>query len=247
MNIRDTIAKNIALMLHDGDFVNLGVGIPTLVGKYIPEGVEVILHGENGAAGLGAELDPKGLYDNEETLLHWRENHRGFIPNALKGHKDLANAGGNHTELIQGAACFDSLISFAIARGGHLAMTVLGGMQVDEHGNLANWKIPGKRESGMGGAMDLVAGAKKVTVAMEHCAKGGTHKLLSSCTLPLTGAHVVDYVVTELCILRLNDKGNTPGFEVIAMAPGLSREELQAKTGAPLKFAESVAEMAVIE
>ena len=243
MSTRDIIAKNIACMLHDGDFVNLGVGIPTLVGKYIPEGIEVILHGENGAAGLGAELEPTGLYDDGETLLRWRENHRGIIPNALKGHKDLANAGGNHTELIPGAACFDSLVSFAIARGGHLDMTVLGGMQVDEHGNLANWKIPGKRESGMGGAMDLVAGTKKVIVAMEHCAKNGSAKLLRQCTLPLTGEHVVDYVVTELCILRLTDKGRTPGFEVTAMAPGISREELQRKTDSQLRFAESISEM----
>ena len=240
MSTRDIIAKNIAAMLHDGDFVNLGVGIPTLVGKYIPEGISVILHGENGSAGLGAELDPEGLYDNEETLLAWRKAHQGIIPNPLKGHKDLANAGGNHTELIPGAACFDSLVSFAIARGGHLDMTVLGGMQVDEEGNLANWKIPGKRESGMGGAMDLVAGTKQVIVAMEHCAKGGTPKLLKRCTLPLTGAHVVDYVVTELCILRLTDKGHIPGFEVIAMAPSLSREELQSKTDAPLHFAEKI-------
>ena len=245
MSTREIIAKNIAGMLHDGDFVNLGVGIPTLVGKYIPEGIEVVLHGENGAAGLGAELDPAGLYDNAETLFHWRTNHRGIIPGALKGHKDLANAGGNHTELIPGAACFDSLVSFAIARGGHLDMTVLGGMQVDEQGNLANWKIPGKRESGMGGAMDLVAGTKKVIVAMEHCAKDGSPKLLKECTLPLTGAHVVDYVVTELCVLRLTDKGRVPGFEVTAMAPGVSRETLQAKTGAPLQFAENIAEMVI--
>ena len=230
MSARDIIAKNIALMLHDGDFVNLGVGIPTLVGKYIPEGVEVILHGENGAAGLGAELDPEGLYDNGETLLLWRENHRGILPNALSGHKDLANAGGN-------------LVSFAIARGGHLDMTVLGGMQVDEEGNLANWKIPGKRESGMGGAMDLVAGTKKVIVAMEHCAKDGSPKILSRCTLPLTGAHVVDYVVTELCVLKLNDKGQLPGFEVISIMPGISREELQDKTGAVLHFSQTVSEM----
>ena len=243
MSTRDIIAKNIALMLHDGDFVNLGVGIPTLVGKYIPDGVEVILHGENGAAGLGAELDPEGLYDNGETLLSWRENHRGIRPDALEGHKDLANAGGNQTKLVSGAACFDSLISFAIARGGHLDMTVLGGMQVDEEGNLANWKIPGKRESGMGGAMDLVAGTKKVIVAMEHCAKNGSSKLLRHCSLPLTGAHVVDYVVTELCILRLTEKGLKPGFEVIAMAPCLTREELQSKTEAPLNFAENITEM----
>ncbi len=245
MSTRDIIAKNIAAMLNDGDFVNLGVGIPTLVGKYVPKGVEVILHGENGSAGLGAELEWEGLYDDGDTLLEWRRNHRGLIPDGMNGHKDLMNAGGNHTKLIPGAACFDSLISFAIARGGHLDVTVLGGMQVDEQGNLANWKIPGKRESGMGGAMDLVAGTKKVIVAMEHCAKDGTAKLLTSCTLPLTGAHVVDCVVTELCILKLTDKGRTPGFTVTAMAPGITREELQERTGAPLRFAETVEVMTV--
>jgi len=116
-------------------------------------------------------------------------------------------------------------------------------MQVDEEGNLANWKIPGKRESGMGGAMDLVAGTKKVIVAMEHCAKDGSPKILSRCTLPLTGAHVVDYVVTELCVLKLNDKGQLPGFEVISIMPGISREELQDKTGAVLHFSQTVSEM----
>jgi len=122
MSARDIIAKNIALMLHDGDFVNLGVGIPTLVGKYIPEGVEVILHGENGAAGLGAELDPEGLYDNGETLLLWRENHRGILPNALSGHKDLANAGGNQTCLFcnreRRPSGYDCFRRYAGGRGG---------------------------------------------------------------------------------------------------------------------------------
>lgn len=245
MSSRDIIAKNIAAMLNDGDFVNLGVGIPTLVGKYLPEGVEVILHGENGTAGLGAELEWAGLYDDEATLLDWRKQHRGMIPDALEGHKDLVNAGGNHTKLISGAACFDSLISFAIARGGHLDVTVLGGMQVDEHGNLANWKIPGKRESGMGGAMDLVAGTKKVIVAMEHCARDGSPKILQRCSLPLTGSNVVDCVVTELCILKLTDKGQVPGFEVTAMAKGLTRQELQRYTEAKLVFSESISEMLI--
>lgn len=229
---REIIAMNVAQMIEDGDFVNLGIGIPTLVGNYLPKDKHVIFHSENGAAGLDHELPSKGLYDGPETLLEWRRSKRGIIPTPLRGHKDLINAGGNHVSLIPGSSCFDSLISFGIARGGHLDMTVLGAMQVDAYGNLANWMIPGRRENGMGGAMDLVSGAKKVVVAMEHCDKNGLPKILNHCTLPLTGLRCVQWIVTERCILKV-----TPtGLSVHAIAPGLSYEELQACTEAQLHF-----------
>ena len=241
LNSREIIARNIATMLRDGDFVNLGVGIPTMVGNFIPEGMEVIFHGENGTAGLKEELAVKGIYETEESLLAFQRSHRGDRPAYEEGHKDLVNASGIYSTLIKGACCFDSIISFAIARGGHLDMTVLGGMQVDEQGNLANWKVPGKREGGMGGAMDLVAGTKKVVIAMEHCDRNGNPKILKKCTLPLTGAACVTNVVTELCMIDVTGEG----LLVTAMAPGLTKEELQAKTEASLLFAEDMKTMLV--
>lgn len=241
MSTRDIIAKNIALMLNDGDFVNLGVGIPTLVGKYIPEGVSVVLHGENGSAGLGAELEFEGIFDDAETLKNWQTAHKGITEDGMLAHKDLTNAGSNYTRLLPGASCFDSLTSFAIARGGHLDATVLGGMQVDEQGNLANWMIPGKRQGGMGGAMDLVAGTKRVIIAMEHADRFGEPKIVRECTLPLTGMRCVTDIVTELCVISVTEGG----LVVEAMAPGITREELQEKTGAKLTFAENVKTMEV--
>ena len=231
---RLVIAKNIAEMLNDGDFVNLGIGIPTMVSKFIPEGKTVLLHGENGTIGQDGVIagDRDEIYEFE--LTHGREN-----GDWQTGHRDLCNAGCDYITLIPGACCFDSSISFAMARGGHLDATILGGLQVDAEGNLANWMVPGKRANGMGGAMDLVSGAKKVIVAMEHTSKDGEHKLLEKCTFPLTAAKCVSTVVTELCVIDCIDGK----FVVKAIMPGVTREELQGKTGATLYFAEDVKEM----
>lgn len=178
---KEIIAERVAKEMKNGDLVNLGIGLPTLVPNYLPEGVDVILQSENGFVGLGA----------------------------IKGEpsKDLVNAGGQPTGINPGGAFFDSLLSFSLIRGGHVDVTVLGGLEVDQHGNLANWIIPGKMVPGMGGAMDLVTGAKKVIVAMEHCSKKGAAKILKECSLPLTGKGVVDLIVTELAVFRVTDEG----------------------------------------
>lgn len=238
---RQIIAKNIAGMLHDGDFVNLGIGIPTLVGNYIPEDVEIIFHGENGCAGQDKELHFDHIYETKETLRAWLDTHGGEQTDyrSEEGHRDLVNAGGFMITLRPGGCCFDSSVSFAMARGGHLDATVLGGLQVDRHGNLANWMVPGKKINGVGGAMDLAAGAKKVIVAMEHCTKTGEPKILEECDMPLTALHCVDVVVTELCIIEVQEEK----LVVTAMAPGLTKEELQKKTGAKLDFAQVIQTM----
>ncbi|WP_409273802.1 3-oxoacid CoA-transferase subunit B [Neobacillus sp. SCS-31] len=178
---KQLIASRVAKELRDGDVVNLGIGLPTMVPNYLPENVNVILQSENGYVGLKpleGEIDP-----------------------------DLVNAGGQPAGIIPGGAFFDSLFSFELIRGGHVDVTVLGGLEVDEKGNLANWMVPGKMVPGMGGAMDLVTGAKKVIVAMEHCAKSGSSKILKECRLPLTGKGVVDMVVTELAVFRVTPSG----------------------------------------
>lgn len=240
-DVRNFIAKNIAQMLHDGDFVNLGIGIPTLVANHIPDGVEVVLHGENGFAGQGRELPIKGIHKDRETYMEWLKAHGGEKTDhkSGEGHRDLINAGGFYITLLPIASCFDSSISFAIARGGHLDVTVLGGLQVDRHGNLANWMVPGKKINGMGGAMDLATGAKKVIVAMEHCTKDGKPKILEDCEMPLTAIKCVDAVVTDLCIIEIKDEK----LVVTAMADDVTREELQEKTGARLTFAENMERM----
>jgi acetate CoA/acetoacetate CoA-transferase beta subunit len=201
MNAKELIARRVALELHDGDIVNLGIGLPTLVANYLPANVEITLQSENGFLGLGPVTEP--------------------CP-------DLVNAGGQPCGILPGAAMFDSATSFALIRGGHIDTSVLGGLQVDQNADLANWMVPGKMVPGMGGAMDLVIGAHKVIIAMEHCAKDGTAKILPHCTLPLTARHVVDMIVTELCVLAFEN-----GQLVLKeLAPGVSLSTVLGKTTA---------------
>ncbi len=236
MNKREMIAMNIAGLLYDGDFVNLGVGMPTLVGNFIPEGMLILLHGENGSIGQDKELPLKHLFQSQEKALEWMRAHGDDNGDWRTGHRDLSNAGCGYITMKPGGFCVDSSMAFAMARGGHLDVTVLGGLQVDEKGNLANWMVPGKAIKGMGGAMDLVCGAKKVIVAMEHCTKNGEPKIVKECTMPLTAVNCVNTVVTELCIIEFIE-----GEPVVkAMAKDISKEELIEKTGARITFAENI-------
>jgi len=206
MEKRERIVRRIARELHDGDYVNLGIGMPTLVANHVPPGIDITLHSENGMLGVGpypleSEIDP-----------------------------DLVNAGKEIVTELPGTSYFSSADSFAMVRGGHIDMTVLGALEVDEEGNLANWMVPGKMMKGMGGAMDLVAGVKKVVVVMEHSAKNEP-KLLKRCNLPLTGAGVVDMVITDLGVFTIDKKGGG-GMTLIELAPGTTLDEIRSKTEA---------------
>jgi acetate CoA/acetoacetate CoA-transferase beta subunit len=216
MDAQDIIARRTARELRDGMLVNLGIGIPTLVAKYVPEGMHVFFQSENGLIGTGAP------------------------PEEGMAHPMLTDAGGRPVTALPGASTFDSAMSFGLIRGGHLDLTVLGGLQVDQNGQLANWTIPKKLVPGMGGAMDLVSGAKRVIVAMTHKAKGAA-KIVKECTLPLTSTRRVDLVVTELAVIAFPDGRAT----LLETAPGVSTSHVAAATEAELAIPEKVPEMAL--
>ncbi|HMT35963.1 MAG: CoA transferase subunit B [Bacteroidetes bacterium] len=212
---KNQLAQRIAKELQDGFYVNLGIGIPTLVANYIPEGMEVVLQSENGLLGMGP------------------------FPFEGEADADLINAGKQTITTVAGSAFFDSAVSFGMIRAGKVDLTVLGAMEVAENGDIANWKVPGKMVKGMGGAMDLVASAKNIIVAMQHTDKAGNSKLLPACTLPITGLKCVKKIVSDLGVFNITENG----FECIEYAPGVSIEEIKQKTAGKLTIAHDVKEM----
>lgn len=211
-DLKTRIAKRVAKELHDGDVVNLGIGLPTMVADNLPEGVDIVLQSENGIMGMGKAPE---------------------VPDV-----DVVNAGGQFVTVNPGGQFFSSATSFAIIRGGHVDATILGALEVDQHGNLSNWIIPGKKVPGMGGAMDLVVGAKKVIVAMLHTQKGA-HKILSECKLPYTAVNCVDMIITEMGVMQVTDAG----LVLEELHPDYTLEEIQAATGCPLIISENLKAM----
>jgi 3-oxoacid CoA-transferase B subunit len=216
MLTKDQIAQRIAKEVKTGQYINLGIGIPTLVANYIPSNLDVVLQSENGLLGIGP------------------------FPTEDKVDPDLINAGKQTITMTKGSALFNSADSFAMIRGGHVHLTILGAMEVSENGDIANWKIPGKMVKGMGGAMDLVASAENIIVAMQHCSKEGQSKLLPECSLPITGIRCVKKIVSDLAVMEIAPGG---GFILLERAPGVSVEEIKAKTAGKLIIKGEVPEM----
>lgn len=216
MLTKEQIAKRIAKEVKNRQYINLGIGIPTLVANYIPANLDVVLQSENGLLGIGP------------------------FPSEDKVDPDLINAGKQTITMVPGSALFNSAESFAMIRGGHVHLTILGAMEVSENGDIANWKIPGKMVKGMGGAMDLVASAKNIIVAMQHCSKDGQSKLLPECSLPITGIRCVKKIVSDLAVLEVSPDG---GFILKERAPGVSIEEIKAKTAGKLIIEGEIPEM----
>ncbi|MFM7629166.1 MAG: 3-oxoacid CoA-transferase subunit B [Algoriphagus sp.] len=216
MLTKEQIAQRIAQEVKHGQYINLGIGIPTLVANYIPRELDVVLQSENGLLGIGP------------------------FPSESEVDADVINAGKQTITMLPGSAIFDSAESFAMIRGGHVHLTILGAMEVSEHGDIANWKVPGKMVKGMGGAMDLVASAKMIIVAMQHCSKDGHSKLLPSCSLPITGVRCVKKIVSDLAVIEIAPGG---GFILKERAPGVSVEEIKSKTAGKLLILDEVPEM----